>query len=137
MSLLTELDSFTLPFLQICQSYGLRRLRVLRATKNSNAKCPKRPTQNDLARRSSHRDNRKLLRSSGRESAPSKHRPQNNEPIHIGCYDFGKGSATVPVAVFGVAPKTLQQTNLSNDVSGATPEPARKTRALPQTSNAK
>jgi hypothetical protein len=30
MSLLTELDSFTLPFLQICQSYGLRRLHVLR-----------------------------------------------------------------------------------------------------------
>src|SRR5665213_2085606 len=28
------------------------------------------------------------LRSSGRESAPSKHRPQNNEPIHIGCYIF-------------------------------------------------
>jgi len=48
MSLLTELDSFTLPFLQICQSYGLRRLRVLRATKNSNTKCPKRPTQNDF-----------------------------------------------------------------------------------------
>jgi hypothetical protein len=37
LSLLTELDSFTLPFLQICQSYGLRRLRVLRATKNSTA----------------------------------------------------------------------------------------------------
>jgi hypothetical protein len=36
MSLMTELDSFTPPFLQICQSYGLRRLRVLRATKNSN-----------------------------------------------------------------------------------------------------
>ncbi len=33
MSLLTELDSFTPPFLQICQSYGLRRLRVLRAAK--------------------------------------------------------------------------------------------------------
>jgi hypothetical protein len=41
------------------------------------------------------------------------------------------GSATVPVAVFGVAPKTLQQTDLSNDDSGATPEPARGTRALP------
>jgi hypothetical protein len=41
------------------------------------------------------------------------------------------GSATVPVAVFGVAPKTLQQTNLSNDDSGATPEPARGTPALP------
>ena len=39
--LLTELDSFTPPFLQICQSYGLRRLRVLRATKNSNAHYPK------------------------------------------------------------------------------------------------
>jgi hypothetical protein len=37
MSLLTELDSFTPPFLQICQSYGLRHLRALRATKNSNA----------------------------------------------------------------------------------------------------
>ena len=48
MSLLTELDSFTLPFLQICQSYGLRRLRALRAIKNSNANCPKRPTQNDF-----------------------------------------------------------------------------------------
>jgi hypothetical protein len=48
MSLLTELDSFTPPFLQICQSYGLRRLRVLRATKNSNANCLKRPTQNDF-----------------------------------------------------------------------------------------
>jgi len=34
----TELDSFTMPFLQRCQSYGLRRLRVLRATKNSNAR---------------------------------------------------------------------------------------------------
>jgi hypothetical protein len=45
MSLLTELDSFTLPFLQLCQSYGLRRLR---ATQNSNAKCPKRPAQNDF-----------------------------------------------------------------------------------------
>jgi hypothetical protein len=41
------------------------------------------------------------------------------------------GSATVPVAVFGVAPKTRQQTELSNDGSGATPEPARETRALP------
>jgi len=40
------------------------------------------------------------------------------------------GSATVPVAVFGVAPKT-RQTNLSNHVSGATPETARETRALP------
>src|SRR5665213_3521051 len=48
MSLLTELDSFTLPFLQICQSYGLRRLRVLRATKNSNANRPNRPSQNDF-----------------------------------------------------------------------------------------
>ena len=42
-----------------------------------------------------------------------------------------KGSATVPVAVFGVAPKTLQPTNLSNEVSGATPEPAGGTPALP------
>jgi hypothetical protein len=42
------------------------------------------------------------------------------------------GSVTVPVAVFGVAPKTFQQTDLSNDVSGATPETARETRALPQ-----
>jgi hypothetical protein len=41
------------------------------------------------------------------------------------------GSATVPVAVFGVAPKTLQPTHLSNDGSGATPEPARGTHALP------
>jgi hypothetical protein len=41
------------------------------------------------------------------------------------------GSATVSVAVFGVAPKTLQPTNLSNDGSGATPEPARGARALP------
>jgi hypothetical protein len=41
------------------------------------------------------------------------------------------GSATVPVAVFGVAPKTRQQTDLSNEGSGATPEPARETRALP------
>jgi hypothetical protein len=41
------------------------------------------------------------------------------------------GSATVRVAVFGVAPKTLQPTNLSNEGSGATPEPARETRALP------
>jgi len=48
MPLLTELDSFTLPFLQICQSYGLRRLRVIRAPKNSNVNCPKRPTQNDF-----------------------------------------------------------------------------------------
>jgi hypothetical protein len=48
MPLLTELDSFTLPFLQIGQSYGLRRLRVLRATKNSNANRPKRSTQNDF-----------------------------------------------------------------------------------------
>ena len=42
-----------------------------------------------------------------------------------------KGSATVPVAVFGVAPKTRQQTDLSNDGSGATPEPAGETPALP------
>jgi len=48
MSLLTELDSFAPPFLQIGQSYGLRRLRALRATKNSNAKCPKRASQNDF-----------------------------------------------------------------------------------------
>src|SRR5665213_104925 len=48
MSLLRELDSFTLPFLQICQSYGLRRLRALRATKNSNAHRPNRPSQNDF-----------------------------------------------------------------------------------------
>jgi len=48
MSRLTELDSFTPPILQICQSYGLRRRRALRATKNSTAKCPKRPTQNDF-----------------------------------------------------------------------------------------
>jgi hypothetical protein len=48
MSLLTELASFTPPFLQMCQSYGLRRLRILRATKNSNAHCPKRPSQNDV-----------------------------------------------------------------------------------------
>jgi hypothetical protein len=41
------------------------------------------------------------------------------------------GSATVPVAVFGVAPKTRQPTDLSNDVPGATPETARETRALP------
>ena len=41
------------------------------------------------------------------------------------------GSATVPVAVFGVAPKTLQPTDLSNDGSGATPEPAGATPALP------
>jgi hypothetical protein len=40
MSLLTELDSFTLPFLQICQSYGLRRLRVLRATKKFKRQLP-------------------------------------------------------------------------------------------------
>jgi hypothetical protein len=72
--------------------------------------------------------------SSGRESAPSKHRPQNNEPIHIGCHDFGMGSATVPVAVFGVAPKT-HQTNLSNNVPGATPVTARETRALPHPRN--
>jgi hypothetical protein len=44
------------------------------------------------------------------------------------------GSATVPVAIFGVAPKTLQQTDLSNDGSGATPEPAGETPALPQSS---
>ena len=43
---------------------------------------------------------------------------------------FATGSATVPVAVFGVAPKT-RQTDLSNDGLGATPEPARETRALP------
>ncbi len=41
------------------------------------------------------------------------------------------GSATVPVAVFGVAPKTLPKLNGSTNGSGATPEPARGTRALP------
>jgi hypothetical protein len=41
------------------------------------------------------------------------------------------GSATVTVAVFGVAPKT-RQTDLSNAVSAATPETTRETRALPQ-----
>jgi hypothetical protein len=40
MPLLTELDSFTPPFLQICQSYGLRRLRVLRATKIQTPNAP-------------------------------------------------------------------------------------------------
>ena len=40
------------------------------------------------------------------------------------------GSATVPVAVFGVAPKTRQPTGLSNAVPGATPGTARGTRAL-------
>jgi hypothetical protein len=48
MSLLRSFDFFFGAFLQICQSYGLRRLRVLRAIKNSNANCPKRPTQNDF-----------------------------------------------------------------------------------------
>jgi hypothetical protein len=37
MSLLTELDSFTLLFLQICQSYGLCRLRFRRNFDNSPA----------------------------------------------------------------------------------------------------
>jgi hypothetical protein len=41
------------------------------------------------------------------------------------------GSATVPVAVFGVAPKTFPKLNGSTNGSGATPEPARETRALP------
>ena len=31
-------------------------------------------------------------RSSGRESAPSKNHPQNNEPTHIGCYGSGEHS---------------------------------------------
>jgi hypothetical protein len=39
---------------------------------------------------------------------------------------------TVPVAVFGVAPKTRQPTDLSKVVPGATPETAREPRALPQ-----
>jgi len=42
-----------------------------------------------LARRSSNGTIGNHLRSSPAmrdESAPSKHRPQNNEPIHIGCY---------------------------------------------------
>jgi len=43
---------------------------------------------------------------------------------------FTTGIATVPVAVFGVAPKT-RQTDLSNDGLGATPEPAGGTPALP------
>jgi hypothetical protein len=55
-----------------------------------------------------------------------------SETPHVVSYDFGPGSATVPVAVFGVAPKTRQPTNLSNDVSGATLGTARETRALPQ-----
>jgi hypothetical protein len=129
MSLLTELDSFTLPFLQICQSYGLRRLRVLARQKIQMPNAPNVQRKMILARRSSHRANRKSARSapvpgrsnvanqaaietskahrrpslaaagdgrappafrgsSGRESAPSKHRPQNNEPIHIGCYEI-------------------------------------------------
>jgi hypothetical protein len=42
------------------------------------------------------------------------------------------GSATVPVAVFGVAPKTRpSKLNGSTNGSGATPEPAREPRALP------
>ncbi len=41
------------------------------------------------------------------------------------------GSATVPVAIFGVAPKTVPNLNGSTNGSGATPEPARETRALP------
>ena len=43
---------------------------------------------------------------------------------------FTTGSATVPVAVFGVAPKT-RQTDLSNDGLGATPKPTGETPALP------
>ena len=43
---------------------------------------------------------------------------------------FATGSATVPVAVFGVAPKT-RQTDLSNDGLGATPKPTGETPALP------
>gem|GEM_PF-5031840 len=42
------------------------------------------------------------------------------------------GSPTVPVAVFGVAPKTRPPTDLSNAVPDATPETARETRALPK-----
>jgi hypothetical protein len=73
MSLLTELDSFTPPFLQICQSYGLRRLRVLRATKNSNALCPKRLTQNDFGTAFvPNGTTGNQLRSCGHASAPSK-----------------------------------------------------------------
>ena len=70
-------------------------------------------------------------RSSRRESAQTSPPRRNNERTDVRCYDFGMGSATVPVAVFGVAPKTLQPTHLSNDGSGATPEPARGTHALP------
>jgi hypothetical protein len=89
ISLLTELDSFTPPFLQICQSYGLRRLRVLRATKNSNAYCPKRPTQNDFGTAFVPAGLPEInCVAADVSSAPSKHRPQNNEPIHIGCHDF-------------------------------------------------
>jgi hypothetical protein len=51
-------------------------------------------------------------------------------PIHSQVF-FAVGSATVPVAVFGVAPKTRQPTDLPNAVLGATPETARETRALP------
>jgi hypothetical protein len=47
MSLLTELDSFTLPFLQRCQPYGLEKQFAL-IRENSYAKCPKRPSQNDF-----------------------------------------------------------------------------------------
>jgi hypothetical protein len=71
------------------------------ALRHANANCPHRPSQNEYRKRAVQVRNSEM------------------------------GSATVPVAVFGVAPKTLQPTNLSNDGSGATPEPARETRALP------
>ncbi len=76
----------------------------------STANCPKRPTQNENRKRS---PDISLRISNCGERDPSV-----------------MGSATVPVAVFGVAPKTLQ-TDLSNDGSGATPEPAGGTPALP------
>jgi hypothetical protein len=55
MSLLTELDSFALPFLQRCQSYGLETsvfISVHPWLKIQPAKCPNRPTQNENRKRS-------------------------------------------------------------------------------------
>ena len=75
-------------FYKICQSYGLRRLRALRAAKNSNANY-----YHGVALRRGARPSRLPFSASRR--------------------------------------KPVQQTNLSNDGSGATPEPARETRALP------
>ena len=90
-----------------------------------NAICPNCPTQNENRKECSRAECARLR---SRLHCVTARRVASTRQ---GVRNLEMGSATVPVAVFGVAPKTVSQTDLSSDDSGATPEPARETRALP------